>query len=137
MFVLGSPNLTVIVDHKPLVKIMSNKSLEKISNPRLLNLKEKTLTYNFKIKHVPGKLNNCADACSRFPISSSEVSSGTSLIEPSACMDFCEEFCSPATCEEEDEAIEIENCVEAAIIAGLSVNSSPDGNVMLIDVRRI
>ena len=55
MFVLGCPNLTVVVDHKPLVRILSDKSLQNIKNPRLFNLKEKTLMYKFQIKHVPGK----------------------------------------------------------------------------------
>ena len=33
MFVIGCPNLILVVDHKPLVKIFMDKSLETISNP--------------------------------------------------------------------------------------------------------
>ena len=43
MFVLGCPYLTCAVDHKPLIKIFSDQSLEKIENPRILDFKEKTL----------------------------------------------------------------------------------------------
>ena len=55
-FVMGCPNLVVAVDHKPLINILNNKALEKIENPRVLRLKEKTLMFDFKIVHVPGKL---------------------------------------------------------------------------------
>ena len=67
MFVLGCPDLLVTVDHMPLVKIFSDQALENISNPRLLNLKEKSLMYRFKIKHRPGKLNLAPDCASRYP----------------------------------------------------------------------
>ena len=53
-FVLGCPNLIVAVDHKPLLKIFGDRSIQDIPNPRLRNLKEKTLRYRFKMVHVPG-----------------------------------------------------------------------------------
>ena len=40
-FVLGCRNLTVTVDHKPLLKIFGDRSLDNVSNTRLRNLKEK------------------------------------------------------------------------------------------------
>lgn len=49
MFVLGCPELLVTVDHKPLVKIFSDKALEDIKNPRLFNFKERSLMYKFRI----------------------------------------------------------------------------------------
>ena len=67
MFVLGCPDLLIATDHKPLVPILNSKGLELIKNPRLLNLKEKTLMYRFHVKHVPGKFNFAADAVSRHP----------------------------------------------------------------------
>ena len=67
MFVLGCPDLLVTVDHQPLTKIFSDQALENIGNPRLLNLKERTLLYKFKIKHRPGKLNLAPDCASRYP----------------------------------------------------------------------
>ena len=51
---LGCKDLTVVVDHKPLLGILGNRSLEAISNPRLRNLKEKTLRYQFKMMYIPG-----------------------------------------------------------------------------------
>ena len=67
MFVLGCPNVTVAVDHKPLVKLFSDQSLENIKNPRLFSLKEKSLMYRFRIKHVAGKTNTGPDAASHYP----------------------------------------------------------------------
>ena len=53
-FVLGCDDLIVAVDHKPLLKIFGDRSLEDIPNSRLRNLKEKTLRYRFRVTHVPG-----------------------------------------------------------------------------------
>ena len=66
-FVLGCDKLTVAVDHKPLLKILTDRSLEAIPNARLRNLKEKTLRYRFKVTYVPGTKNKAADAASRYP----------------------------------------------------------------------
>ena len=41
MFTLGHPNLLLAIDHKPLLKIFGNASMESITNPRLFNLKQK------------------------------------------------------------------------------------------------
>ena len=67
MFVLGSPNLTVAVDHKPLMKIFDDRQLDTIDNPRILSLKEKTLMYNFRIVHIEGIANCTSDWASRNP----------------------------------------------------------------------
>ena len=66
-FVLGCMNLTIAVDHKPLLKLLGDRSLEDIPNARLRNLKEKTLGYRFRIIHIPGVRNRAADAISRNP----------------------------------------------------------------------
>ncbi len=66
-FVLGCDDLTIAVDHKPLLKILGDRSLEHISNGRLRNLKEKTLRYKFTMVHVPGAKHRAADAVSRYP----------------------------------------------------------------------
>ena len=62
LFVLGCAELIVTVDHKPLLKILGDSTLDQISNTRLRNLKEKTLRYRFKIIHVPGAKHKAADA---------------------------------------------------------------------------
>ena len=69
MFTLGCGDLTVVTDHKPLVKILGDCNLDNIKNPRLFNLKEKTLLYRYNIKHVPGTWHCTPDACSRNPSS--------------------------------------------------------------------
>lgn len=48
-FVLGCKDLTIAVDHRPLLKIFGDRSLDNINNTRLRNLKEKTLRYRFKM----------------------------------------------------------------------------------------
>ena len=66
-YVLGCTNLIVATDHKPLLKILNDRSLTDIGNRRLLNLKEKTVGYRFTVIHVPGKKNLGPDAISRHP----------------------------------------------------------------------
>ena len=56
------------VDHKPLLKVFGDRCLDDIPNPRLRNLKEKTLRYRFKVVHVPGIRHSAADAISRHPV---------------------------------------------------------------------
>ena len=67
LFVLGCKSLIVVSDHKPLLGIFNNRTLTDIDNPRICRLKEKTLSYNFKIQYNPGKWNRGADAFSRNP----------------------------------------------------------------------
>lgn len=73
-FVLGCEDLILAVDHKPLLKILGNRSLDEISNGRLRNLKERTLRYRFRIVHVPGVRHKAADTISRRPTGSSTPS---------------------------------------------------------------
>ena len=70
-FVLGCSDLIVVVDHKPLLRVFTDRSLEAIANPRLQNLKEKTLRYRFRMMHIPGARHRAADAMSRHPTGSS------------------------------------------------------------------
>ena len=83
MFVLGSPDLIVAVDHKPLTKILNDRSLDNIENPRLLRLKEKTLQFEYKIIHIPGSSNTTADMMSRYPNPSAPMTS--SIDEKQSC----------------------------------------------------
>ncbi|GFN96754.1 enzymatic polyprotein [Plakobranchus ocellatus] len=65
-FALGCPNLIIAVDHRLLpLKVFGERSLEAIPNPRLRNLKEKTLKYRFHITHTPGVRHVAADTISR------------------------------------------------------------------------
>ena len=67
-FVLGCENLTVAVDHKPLLELMANRALDDIPNPRPRNLKEKIPRYRVRIAQVRGMKNKAADAMSRRPV---------------------------------------------------------------------
>ena len=64
------PKPNYCVDHKPLTRILNDRELDTIDNPRLLTLKEKTLMYNFNIVHLPGGSTTMVapDALSRHPI---------------------------------------------------------------------
>ena len=64
-YTLGNPKLLVATDHKPLLKILGDRKLEDIANPRLMRLKEKTLRWHFDIIHVPGKTHVGPDTLSR------------------------------------------------------------------------
>ena len=66
-FVLGCSNLIIAVDHKPLLKVFGDRSLEEITNARLRNLKEKTLRYRFRMVHIPGVRHKATDAVSCHP----------------------------------------------------------------------
>jgi len=78
-FVLGCKELIVAVDHKPLLKIFGDRSLNDIENPRLRNLKEKTLQFQFKIIHLAGAKNRAAEAISRHPSQGSDSAEGIHL----------------------------------------------------------
>ena len=67
MFIMGCPELIVTTDHKPLIRILNDRELETIHNPRLLQLKEKTLMYRYRIVHIAGSSNGAPDAASRYP----------------------------------------------------------------------
>ena len=81
-FVIGCPNLIVAVDHKPLLKVFGDRSLDAISNPRLRNLKEKSLRYLFRVVHIPGARHAAADGVSRHPVSAATPLKLTDDIAP-------------------------------------------------------
>ena len=68
MFVLGSPNLLVTTDHKPLTRIFNDRSLDSIDNPRVRSFKEKSLLYQFEVEYIEGGLNCTPDWSSRNPV---------------------------------------------------------------------
>lgn len=72
-FTLGCDNLTVVTDHKPLVKIFGDRTLDEITNTRLFRLKQRTLPWCFNVSHLPGNTNHAADAASRHPSPAGET----------------------------------------------------------------
>ena len=63
--------MLVVVDHKPLCKILGDKAMEDITNSRIFKLKERTLLWKFLIVYRPGKVNYFADCTSRNPVETS------------------------------------------------------------------
>ena len=84
MFVLGCPKLLISVDHKPLVTIFGDQPLEKITNPRLLNYKERSLMYQFSIKHTLGKHHIGPDATSCYPSTKINASCLCAILQTSS-----------------------------------------------------
>ena len=64
-YTLGSKNLYVATDHKPLLSILNDRALDTIVNPRLVRIKERTLPWLFDMIYVPGWRQAAADALSR------------------------------------------------------------------------
>ena len=65
-FILGLENLILCIDHKPLLAILNDKqNLEEIPNPRIMNVKLKSMMYRFRARHVPGKDHVIPDTFSR------------------------------------------------------------------------
>ena len=67
-YTLGSEKLLILVDHKPLIGLLSTRNLGDIDNPRLLHLAERLLRWNFSIEHIAGAKNFAPDALSRSPV---------------------------------------------------------------------
>ena len=86
-FSQGCDNLVIVTDHKPLVKIFGDRTLDEISNSRLFRLKQRTLPWRFDIVHLPGKSNQAADATSRHP---SPSSADDQVLESSSIHDVAE-----------------------------------------------
>lgn len=105
LFLLGCPNLLIITDHRPLVKLLRDKELKDVVNPRLFAVKEKTLQYRFQINYLPRKHNSAADFLSRY----------LALCEP------------PDTIDEEN-ASEVEIAAATATVAALN-----NGNHIILD----
>mgnify|MGYP003334138174 CR=1 FL=1 len=64
-YTLGNTKLLVATDHKPLLKILGDRKLEDIHNPRLAKMKERTLRWHFDTIHVAGKIHVGPDTLSR------------------------------------------------------------------------
>ena len=64
-YILGMKNLVIATDHQPLLGVFK-RPLGEIDNPRLLNLVQKTLWYQFRMVHVPRKESPGPDFTSRY-----------------------------------------------------------------------
>ena len=71
-FTQGCDDLIVVTDHKPLVKLFTDRSLDQITNSRLFNLKQRTMPWRFTVKYMAGKENCFSDATTHIPACSSD-----------------------------------------------------------------
>ena len=113
-FVLGCPDLLVATYHKPLLRILGDRSLQDIENPRRFKIKEKTLRYRYKIMYVPGKEQHTADATSRAPVRD---------IMMLTCLNNLDIRTMPSM-EEKKEAMDIEQAINETIQGALASLSS-------------
>ena len=75
-FTQGCDQLLIVTDHKPLVRMFSDRTLDEITNNRLFRIKQRTLPWKFSIAYLPGSTNCAADAASRNPPPTLRFSSG-------------------------------------------------------------
>lgn len=68
LYLLGLPFFKISVDHKPLIPILNQKTLDEIENQRLQRLKEKTMSFNFEAIWIQGLDHKIPDALSRSPV---------------------------------------------------------------------
>ena len=103
-FTQGCDKLLVVTDHKPLVKVFGDQTLDAITNTRLFRLKQRTLQWKFTVAYLPGSTNSAADAASRNPcpsvslLSSSDFSTG----------DLAEQLIVASICHETTEIISLD-----------------------------
>ena len=67
LFLQGT-SFTIITDHRPLIPILNQYSLDQIENPRLQRLVLKLRSYQFRAEWRKGSANAFADALSRYPV---------------------------------------------------------------------
>ena len=68
IFLQGLQHFNLIIDHRPLIPILNDYTLDAVENPRLQRLKEKTSLYNFTAVWKKGKDHIIPDALSRAPV---------------------------------------------------------------------
>ena len=91
-YTLGNTKLLIATDHKPLLKILGDRKLEDIDNPRLAKLKEKMLRWKFDIIHVPGKIHVGPDTLSRQEVTVALVNMFAPAPAASECWDSTEDL---------------------------------------------
>ena len=91
-FTQGCQYLTVVTDHKPLLKIFGDRTLDEIPNTRLFRLKQRTLPWHFQIEHMPGTTNSVADAMSRHPTPNLDTNEFEEISESMISSSICREL---------------------------------------------
>ena len=65
---LAGSDFELIVDHRPLVPIINSKTLDELSSPRIIRLKEKLSMYRKTAVGRPGVSHQVVDCLSRNPV---------------------------------------------------------------------
>ena len=74
------------MDHQPLTKILGDRTLDEIPNPRLFRLKQRTLPWIYDITWKPGTDNCFGDATSRHPVFSEDMEINSFALAVSAML---------------------------------------------------
>ena len=67
LFIAGA-DVDLIVDHRPLISIINSKTLDELSTPRIVRLKEKLTPYRLNAMWRPGIEHKVVDCFSRHPV---------------------------------------------------------------------
>ena len=65
--------LIIVANLKPLVNCFGYRTLDEISNTRLIRLKQRTLHYVFEIHFMSGKIKWAADVALRHPVINNDL----------------------------------------------------------------
>ena len=68
LFLEGLPQFEIITDHRPLIPILNDYSLDQVENPHLQHLYMKLDQYNYNCTWIRGKDHLATDALSRAPV---------------------------------------------------------------------
>ena len=119
-FTIGCTDLHIQTDHRPLIKLLGDRTLDEINNRRLINLKERSMGWQFEIHHVPGRLIPAPDATSRNPFNSLEDVDGISM---SAVLEAIRSF------------EEIDSSMEMGVVAAAKATLPPHSSITWERVR--
>ena len=67
LFIAGA-DVELIVDHRPLISIINSKTLDQLSTPRIVHLKEKLTPYRLNAMWRPGIEHKVVDCFSQHPV---------------------------------------------------------------------
>ena len=68
LFLAGLPHFKVMTDHRPLLPILNQKTMDQVENVHLLRYKQALSGYNFEVFWVKGKEHVIPDTLSRSPV---------------------------------------------------------------------
>ena len=90
LFFIGA-DVEVIVDHRPLLSILNSKTLDELTSPRIVRLREKLTPYRFSAIWRPGIEHRMADCLSQSPVADPDEDDllGESDIEQ--CYHICQQ----------------------------------------------